>query len=331
MVQNFPRKKKFTETALKEIDSGNQETLFSFPLNCMELAASIKKFGLFHPVCLAGSNGSGPLVPICGHRRLHAFSELGYETIPSFILEIEQWDALEALLFNVSENSAHRSLNDIERSNILAKLSEGNFPEERIMEEAMPLIGLDRSKRALEDYLALQSLVPQFKAYLLEIAVPLRIAARLARWGEEDQLSLYSVAATFRPGGSKLKEILDLAEEIGLREGILPGSVLRADEVVFVCGSKELAPSDKAKRIHACLWSKRYPLLSEKREAIKREIKGLPLPKGIEIHYPENLEREELTLSLRFSNSKELISGLDAIKYRWEQEKVERIFGMLRE
>ncbi|MBI5186255.1 MAG: hypothetical protein HZA01_11090 [Nitrospinae bacterium] len=85
------------------------------------------------------------------------------------------------------------------------------------------------------------------------------------------------------------------------------------------------------RRIHACLWAKRYPLLSEKRKTIKMEMKGLPLPKGMEIHYPENLEREELTLSLRFSNSQDLISGLDEIKYRWEQERVERILGMLRE
>lgn len=249
MLQAFVEKK-FRETALKDIDSGNQDTMFSFPLNYTELSASLKEFGLFHPVCLArGADSSGTLVLICGHRRLRAWGGLGHETIPAFILDAYPMDACEALLFNVAENSTHRSFNDVEISNVLAKLGRGNFPSERIMEEAMPLLGLDRNKKALDDYLALQSLVPQFMEYLVEIGAPPRVGARIAKWGEEDQCELYSVAASFRPGGNKLKEILDMVEEISLREGTSPGMVLKAEEVASVCRSKDMAPSDKARRM----------------------------------------------------------------------------------
>lgn len=331
MISHLFEKKKFRITALKEIDPRNQESFFSFPRYSRDLSVSLKEFGLLHPVYLAEPERSGLLIPLCGHKRLRACGELGHETVPAFILEPGPRDASEALLFNVIENSTHRFFNGVEVSNILSKLRRYNFPEERTIEDIMPILGLEKSKKTLQDYLSIQSLSPEFKEYIVEIGAPLRIGARLARWSEEDQRELYSMVAAFRPGGNKLKELLDLAEEIGSRRGISPGDVLKEEEVASLCLSKELAPSDKARKVQAYLWSKRYPHLSEKRDTMKREVKGLPLPKGAEIHYPENFEKEELILSLRFSSAQDLFSRLDEIKAKWDREVVERILGILKE
>jgi len=331
MSARFSKSRELREVGLREIDLRNTATAFFFNPDAEDMRLSVEEFGLLHPVYLATAHENGRLQPICGHRRLKACKQLGMDTIPAFIMRPGPRTRAECLLFNVLENSLHRSLNLVEISNVLFKLSLGDWQEERIIREGMARLGLASSKKIYRDYLSLQGLIPEFKAYLVRIDIPLRLAKRLAQWVGEDQRSLFSLIREFNPGANKLRGLLELLEEICLREKASPGKILGRKEISDVSQAIELAPADKARRIHALLRDQRYPALLKKRTAMDGEIKKLSFPKGVSLRYPENFEGEDLILSLRFSTAGELAAHLEAIQSECGEKNLAGMLKILRD
>ena len=329
--KNLLKNRKFEEISLDHIDRTEASSDFSFPAESGALLDSIRGGGLFHPVYLAQSRENRErLFLVSGHRRLRAVERLGWDRIPAFILE----DSLlpsESLLFNVEENRVHRAFNDIERSNILHKLAGFGTPEAELIDALMPLLDLERSKKVYRDCLSLQDLIPDFKEYLVRIEAPLRISAALARWKEGDQKAIFQGVQYFNPGANKLREILELIEEIALRDGLSIANIFDAKELRSIFQREDLSPSDKGKKVWECLQKKRFPYLAGKKEAMEEGIKRLTVPKGAALKFPENFEEEALTLHLRFSSPAELQSKMKEIQAKWGEEKIEGIFKLLRE
>lgn len=330
-AKNLLKNRKFGEIPLDHIDRTEISSDFSFPVESGALLDSIREAGLFQPVYLAASRENRDrLFLLSGHRRLRAVERLGWDRVPAFVLEDSPLPS-EALLFNVEENRVHRAFNDIERSNILFKLAGFGVPETEIIDSLMPLLGLERSRKVYQNCLSLQDLIPDFKEYLVRIEAPLRVSTALARWKEEDQKALFQGVRHFNPGANKLREILEILEEIALRDGISLSFVLQTEELLSIFHKEDLAPADKGRKVWEYLQKKRFPYLTGKKEAMEEEIKGLTVPKGAVLGFPENFEEEELTLHLRFSSTAELQSRLKEIQAKWGEEKIEGIFKLLRE
>lgn len=79
-----------------------------------ELAESIKRFGLLHPVTAFAEEGKYVLV--AGQRRLLAVKKLGWDEIPARILSTPP-DAIEAKAISFSENFVRRDLTTPEKKN----------------------------------------------------------------------------------------------------------------------------------------------------------------------------------------------------------------------
>ena len=331
MLNQYSKTRQIEEISLEEIDFSSNITRFSFTAESQELLSSIKKSGLFNPVYLIGPDKARRFTPLCGHRRLDACRQLGWSKIPAIVLKEGPSAPMERLLFNVEENRTHRKFNGMEISNIVFKLKEFGMQEERIIGEVMHLLELEKSKKVYLGYLSLQSLNRDLQEYVVGANAPLKLSSRMASWKEEDQQSLASVIRVFHPGANKLKEMVEILEEIALRDGTTPKEILKEGELDAVCRSEELSPSDKARKLFSLLQEKRYPLLAGKRASMEQKMKNLGSLKGTALNYPKNWEEEELALSLRFSSAEELYTRLEAVKSGWEKEKIEGILKLLQE
>ena len=95
-----------------------------------EIVTSIDEIGLKKPITLAERQrpqGQVYYVTGCGEGRIKAYRELGYETIPAFVVDLPDE---ELLLISLVENLARRHSSPLERlSEILDLKERGEFPQ----------------------------------------------------------------------------------------------------------------------------------------------------------------------------------------------------------
>ena len=86
--------------------------------NIEELAESVKQEGLHHPILVREKEGGGYQV-ISGHLRKYAFRELGKETIPAKVIEV---DDLQAKAMLITTNRFQHPLEQIEEAWVVEDL-----------------------------------------------------------------------------------------------------------------------------------------------------------------------------------------------------------------
>ncbi len=151
----------------------------SFPPEALsELAASMKRHGLLHPVIVVKKGGGYTLVS--GERRLRAAESLGWSDIPAIVRDFTDQDLLEIALV---ENLKRSDLNPVEIAEGLKRLSEEfQWTQENLSE----FIGFKRSTVA--NYLRLLDLNPEVIEALSEGTITFGHAKVLSALGEEEQL-----------------------------------------------------------------------------------------------------------------------------------------------
>ena len=151
----------------------------SFPPEALsELAASMKRHGLLHPVIVVKKGGGYTLVS--GERRLRAAESLGWSDIPAIVRDFTDQDLLEIALV---ENLKRSDLNPVEIAEGLKRLSEEfQWTQENLSE----FIGFKRSTVA--NYLRLLDLNPEVIAALSGGTITFGHAKVLSALGEEEQL-----------------------------------------------------------------------------------------------------------------------------------------------
>lgn len=151
----------------------------SFPPEALsELAASMKRHGLLHPVIVVKKGGGYTLVS--GERRLRAAESLGWSDIPAIVRDFTDQDLLEIALV---ENLKRSDLNPVEIAEGLKRLSEEfQWTQENLSE----FIGFKRSTVA--NYLRLLDLNPEVIEALSGGAITFGHAKVLSALGEEEQL-----------------------------------------------------------------------------------------------------------------------------------------------
>lgn len=108
-------KKEFRRIPVERIEIGpEQARTTKLEVDIEELAESIKRFGLIHPVTVFASGDKYELV--VGQRRLFAVKSLGWETIPAMVLSVPP-DPVEAKALSFSENFIRRGLTTAEIRN----------------------------------------------------------------------------------------------------------------------------------------------------------------------------------------------------------------------
>lgn len=174
-----PRDEPALSVPLASIHPNPYQPRKSFPPEALsELAASMKRHGLLHPVIVVKKGGGYTLVS--GERRLRAAESLGWSDIPAVVRDFTDQDLLEIALV---ENLKRSDLNPVEIAEGLKRLSEEfQWTQENLSE----FIGFKRSTVA--NYLRLLDLNPEVIEALSGGAITFGHAKVLSALGEEEQL-----------------------------------------------------------------------------------------------------------------------------------------------
>ncbi len=324
MIESYPNQ--FVSVPLDSIDSEDTLTDFSLSAAPAALEQSIRSSGVVHPVVLMASDGRHRIV--CGHRRVRIAQALGRDSIAARLIETPLKDS-ERLLLNLSENRGHRVFSDVEKGLLLAKLLQADLTEAAIIDEYMPWIGLERSKKWLQRLVRVRELTPALQRLLHELNVPVRVFDPLLRWSEADRLATFPVFAALRPGVNKWRDLLELVDEIAVKSNRSPAAVLNETEVRSILDGDTAAP-EKYALLTQALSAKRYPHWTALRKQAAQAMDRLQLEPETKIRVQDSFESNEMRIELKFYDSKSLVRQVEALDRAARSEAMATLIGMFR-
>ncbi|MBF6569685.1 MAG: hypothetical protein IVW54_12515 [Candidatus Binataceae bacterium] len=154
--------------------------------------------------------------------------------------------------------------------------------------------------------------------------------AALARWlglDDESRRALLTMAKELRLRTAQMATVLDLIEEIGLRESATAAAILAREPVTAVIAGGGSTP-DRASAMIEALRAIRFPELTRAREHLEARIRALSLPRSVRVRLPRELSSDELTLELRAHTAVEMEAALNALgRVSGDLQEIVRLLG----
>ena len=235
------------------------------------------------------------------------------------------------LMLNLSENQLHHHYSDIEKGRILFKLSEAKVPEIRIIEKYMPMLGLEKSKKLLDDHLKANQLVLGLKTLLHEMNVPLRIFSVFFNWNAKSAMAAERFFSVLRPGVNKWRDFLEWVDEISTRDQIAPLNVFELPELQSVLNRNDLAPNVRYDRIRQILHSRRYPILSDLRVRLARSLDALKLDDKTKVHVQDSFESDEIRIEMKFRTREEFVGQVEKLVRASDSEALDGLISIFKD
>lgn len=308
---------------MTDINRENCWTNFSLDVCPEKLLDSVKEVGVRHPISICSE--IKPYIIISGHKRVQAAIKAGLTHIPAFFVPTMK----EALALNLKENFALRQHSDIEKGCILNKLIIEGIQEDIIIDQYMPLIELERSKKIFQDLLSVDKISAGLQKLLHQFKVPAKVFQTFYLWNSEDQEAAEKFFSKTRPGVNKWRDLLELIEEISRRDNIFPKEILSSPATLEILADNGLTPPQKYDRVYQALQQKRYPVLSDLKKQIARSLDEMKLDSKTRFKYQEAFESDEMQLQLKFRDERELSQQVEKIFHALQSGSIEKLIKII--
>ncbi len=294
---------------VSEIDDQDPTFRITTRTTVDDLKPSIDCIGLVHPPILK-RNSKGVSV-VSGFRRIAACRALGWERLPARVLASPLTMA-DAVRCAVADNSLQRPLNLVEISRCVNLLA-GTVQNDHDLLTWATCLGLPASLEALKKIQPISRLPELVQRGVVDETISLAMALELAELDEDVASAFADLFAGLRISLNKQREILQLVQEIALREDIGPQQILRGDEPARILNDGDLDRSRKSSMIRRYLRRRRYPNICEAERRFAARVKGLNLGRHLKLIPPKDFEGTTFIFELRFAGFSELEDCLNRL------------------
>jgi ParB-like chromosome segregation protein Spo0J len=305
---------------LDKIDWNDTSCLITFGPLPHKLLLSIQTVGLIEPPLLQGKK-NGLFRIVCGGRRLAVCKKIGLNSLSCRVLP-SSYEHQRCLLLAIYDNVAQRTLNPVEKSLVLAKMS--NYLEEpQLIDEFMPLLDLEPSITLFNRYLGLHDLEEVILNSLAAGRLNERIAFALATQEQGDRFAYLHLLEELPFSVSVQEEIIETVEEIARKDNLTPEQILSSKEVRALQQASKRPARQRAQEIRKHLQARRNPRLTARRERFAREARDLNLPSGVRLVPPPYFEGPKWILECTFERAEELASRLRHVAQLADQPELQ--------
>ena len=287
-------------------------TDFSLGPPSENLEKSIKELGITNPISLMRVDGTETFRIISGHRRVCISNNLGLKDVPARIIE-EQIDSATCLKINILDNIDHRNYSDIEKGIGLNKISKTGLPDSEIIQEFLPLINIQPSKKLMDEFLKSNQFSKSLQLLLHEYNIPLRVFSTLFNWDDSDRKTLAKLIQPLHLGINKWREVLELVDETSRRENITPAAVLNDPNVNSIMTNSEIPIHKKYDSIFHILKLRRFPTISEMQKKFYIALDKLNIDPRTKVRAAKYFENDEIKIELRFSRQQDLLAQVEKL------------------
>ena len=273
-AQESPPISALRDIPLTDIESNPFQPRKSFEKEELsELRESLKTSGLLQPITVRPSSKGKGYELIAGERRLRAATELGWETIPAVVKELNDQEILTLALI---ENLQRSDLNPIEEAEGYNQLiSDFGHTQQTVA----TLVGKNRS--TVTNVLRILQLPPAVRAYIEQGKLTAGQARPLL--GLEDEARITSFAKLAVEKGWSAREVEHRVREAGKPAGIKTR------------GGRPSAKENKSADVRNIEQLLRKHLQTDVTITMKSATRGTL---NIEFYSPEDLERVTETMGL---------------------------------
>ena len=266
------------------------------------LSDSIQHDGLITPPLLIEKNSD--FIIISGFRRIAACLKLDWNEITARVLKPEA-GALDCLRLAIAENALQRSLNLIETSRCLQKLSLF-ITNSRHLAESASSLGLPDNPSIIDKIKSLSFLPRPIQSSILADTISLAMAKELESLEADCAIAFTRLFDQLKIGLNKQKEIVTRVKEIARRDGLSMQEVMEDKCFIEIITHRDLDRGQKSRKLRSYLRQRRYPRIAEAEKKFEAHRKNLSLGNDIKLIPPKEFEATTYGLHLTFTNLEHL-------------------------
>ncbi|HPD61734.1 MAG TPA: ParB N-terminal domain-containing protein, partial [Thermodesulfobacteriota bacterium] len=298
---------------------------------CPDLGAlktSMGKIGLINPITIRG-RGEERFQIVSGYRRALAAQSLEWEGIKAAVYTSDELSPRDGFLLNFFENLGTRRFNLIEGSMIVAGFYRHcGYNEKKNREEVLPLLGLHSGEKIFFALQSLKNLNDTWKELVIKNEISLLNAAKISSFSSFEQSTLYDVLSGLKLGENKLRETLEMAEEVCKRDEILLSELFSSEQFKFL-DQGDLNLTEKTEQFRKTLKAIRYPELTRKHKEFQDMKKKLLLPLSVSLEPPDAFEGDKVKVTFGFRSPEEFRSILKKLETAAESEALKNLLTIL--
>jgi ParB-like chromosome segregation protein Spo0J len=300
-------------------DSGLYTTHPFLDSNCIDLnlGHSLSRCGVLTPPILLEQQKDNYDI-ICGRRRLRYLEEqLQQESCCCRIFSSSTpFDHILAVL--VEDQHAAAPLSIMEQA-CFVELCHRLLDDNKAVESYLKTLPNGRITKGTSFLRPLLQLEENAQKMLHEGVIAEKIITPLLQLNDDDRLVFQEIVTTVQPGGNNQKKLIVALNDIVKREKITLAAFCNEPDVKAALNDEGLTTQQKCATLVEIVTRRRQPQLSAAQHLFSERVKALHLPKNCELSHSPSFERDEVTLSLRFS-------GFDDLEKHWPEirTKVEK-------
>ena len=156
-----------------------------------------------------------------------------------------------------------------------------------------------------------------------------QVLQRWLDWNPKDGAALLDLALSLKAGENHLRDLMDWAEEIALRDGIGICEIFANKAITDLRTDPRLGRADRLRRIKDQVRRMRFPRLSQIEDSIRSKIRQLKLPPSVTLSAPSGLEGGELQIEFAAGSPAEFKSILEKLGAAAESKTLAEIYLLL--
>ena len=294
----------FQTIALARINLQDDTFRITTRTDVNDLLASIRYDGLIAPPLLIEKNTA--FIVVSGFRRIGACLKLDWNEITARVLKPDT-GALDCLRLAISENALQRSLNLIETSRCLRKLS-FYFTDACQLAKSASSLGLPDNPSIIDQIKGLCLLPSPIQDSILKDSISLAMARILGSLDADLAVAFTRLFAKLKIGLNKQREIVTMVGEIARRDGLSGQEVMAEKPFTEIIIQGDIDRGQKYRQLRSYLRQRRYPRISEAEKKFEIHRKNLKLGNDIQLIPPKDFEARHYGLNLKFTNFEHLKS-----------------------
>jgi len=295
---------------LLDIDLSCDDFRFSFSLSDSVLENSVSELGVMQPVVVMPVGNNGRYLVVSGFKRLYALGKTGGESLTCRVLA--PMPHTDIWLY-IAHDNLFRGLAEVDKSALITKaFSASGEDTSWVLLNLFPILGLERSRKILEEYLTVNRLTHDMLKVSYDKSYPLRFLVFLSGFSSEEQGLITGLFSRIPCGYNKLSSLLAWLRDITIRDDVSLFAILDMCEIRDILTS-DASPSKRGERIKNFVMGLRFPALAAAEQSFALKKKTLCLAKNAAIFPPKHMEGKKLEFRVSARSSAELLQGANSL------------------
>lgn len=289
-----------------EIQRINTEDTFYKITTCNEIdkiSDSVRDIGIINPPVLVNEKDRFSIVS--GFRRIKAAIQSGLSHIPVKTINSAK-ESIECAKIAISDNSFHRTLNQIEQARAIHLLTCFYRSPEEILDIAAGL-GLPANPSMIQKLITIYRTDKHIQDYILSDTLSMTTALLIDKLNEKHQLPIARFIHSLNVSLNIQREVLILLTEISRRENRDLLELLAEKSITDIMNDTNMEVRQKAAQIRKLLRKRRFPELTRAEDTFSDCIKKLKLGQSVKLIPPKDFEGTTYLFQISYNSYEDLL------------------------